>query len=88
MSGLNRWCFPHLLWDCGPFRLFSFAEDRAELSKKYLQYDFLFFLTLSHSLPIYLPLSFHILTSVVSGLEIGLIFKARVKTNCHPLEDK
>lgn len=39
-------------------------------------------------LPLSLSLSFLILTSVTVGPEIGLIFKAPVKSNCHPLEDK
>lgn len=75
MSGLSRWCFPLFLWDYGPrCSLFLSTEDG----------DFSLFVSVFASPFIF----FLILTSVTAGLEIGLIFKALVKCNCHPLEDK
>lgn len=71
MSGLSRWCFPLLLLVFGP-RLDSHFIHRWQSSPEFLP-----FLTLSLTPPCLARLvCLLISTSVIPGLEIGLIFKA------------
>lgn len=75
MSGLSRWCFPLLLLVYGP-RLDSHFIHRWQSSPEFLP-----FLTLSLTPPCLARLvCLLISTSVIPGLEIGLIFKALTLT--------